>query len=77
MDHTWDETLVTEGVIGHKSNPHRLRVFAPTAEATALTGQICAISLDHGNGAKFRLGIKYLHRARENAAAIEQQYEDL
>jgi hypothetical protein len=77
MDHTWGITYVTEGVIGHRSNPHRLKVWAPNAEASAVTGQICAISLDHGNGAKFRLGIKYLHRARENAAHIEQQYEDL
>jgi hypothetical protein len=76
-DHVWETTLMTEAVLGFPPNPHRIRVFAPDALATAITGQICAISLDHGNGVKFVLGVKWLQRARDNAVLIEQQSDDL
>lgn len=77
MDHTWENFVKLDAVIGKTSNPHRLTVIAPDPLAVAITGQIAAFSLDNGCGTKFVMGIKWLRRCEENARDIERMLEDL
>ena len=77
MDHTWENWVKLDAVIGHKDNPHRLTTIAPDPLALAITSQIAAFSLDNGCGRKFVMGIKWLRRCEQNAAQIESMLEDL
>jgi hypothetical protein len=77
MDHTWENWVKLDAVIGKSNDPHRLTTIAPDPLALAITSQIAAFSLDHGCGVKFLMGVKWLRRCEENARQIEAILEDL
>ena len=76
-DHSWPETLIVDAYIGFHAPARSIKIFGPDPLAVAITGQLACLSYEHGPGRKIKLGKKWLLRAREKAADVERQAEDL
>lgn len=76
-EHAWETTLVVDAVLGFTQPPHPYKIYAPDSTAVAITGMVCALSMEHGMGHKVKLGPLWMRRARERAEFVENQLEDL
>lgn len=76
-DHAWDAPLQVHAHLGHPGKVRCYEVFAEDPLAVAITGQICALSIETGSGRKFRVGPLWWKRIEENAVEIERAAEEL
>jgi hypothetical protein len=77
IDHSWETTLDVDAVLGFTRPPRAYKIYAPDALAVAITGMVCALSVEHGSGRPIHLGPLWLRRCIERAENVQSQMDEL
>lgn len=74
---SWENCMMCVAALGPPDDVHCLHIFSQDAMGLAVTGHVCRLSVESGQGVKFVIGRKWQDSIGQNAKLIQNEINNL